>query len=557
MGTFECDITQMWIIEDTKLKKAKYILVGLIISLFAVSFTTIHGTNTTWTIFNNLDSFSKTNNTKGQILHEHIPNSFEFDPQETNAITEDAFPNMKCTNGYDQYVDVNNDDGEYTKEQAEAKIKEAEDKVEEVDTKIQEAKTQEGYDTEAIEKAEDKLEDAQQKLDDAKIAFSDEDYKAAYEKAEDSIKESEIALEELTDIEEDGEYTKEQAEAKITEAEDKVEEVKTKIQEAEAQDGYDTEAIEKAEDKLEDAEQKLDDAKIAFSDGDYKAAYEKAEDSIKESEIALTELGADNNREDVPDDTPKDDVSDDSSTEGEEIDINIFDAFQGIQIQPHVIAFTAIGAIAVSNVIMLTNKKLSLKFIALVFKIGEAFFVAIIGAEAFFVAIGTVVRPPSIRNLKKDEVLTNDKREQIYEYIQTHEGAHFREIINYVDIGPFAGIWHLQVLEDFGFIVSRRFKHYKIYYPTGRKILLEDPRLMLKGNTAKAIFRFILKNPGSHQNKIAKQLGKTHTTINYNLKKLIKAKLVDVVSENGRKKLYINKDLIGLRDVILEYFSEE
>ena len=183
------------------------------------------------------------------------------------------------------------DDGEYTKEQAEAKITEAEDKVAEVETKIQEAKAQEGYDTEAIEEAEDKLEDAQQKLDDAKIAFSDGDYKAAYEKAEDSIKESEIALEELSDIGEDGEYTKEQAEAKITEAEDKIEEAEEKISEAKSQEGYDTEAIEDAEDKLEDAQQKLDDAKIAFSDGDYKAAYEKAEDSIDECNEALEKLG--------------------------------------------------------------------------------------------------------------------------------------------------------------------------------------------------------------------------------------------------------------------------
>ena len=86
--------------------------------------------------------------------------------------------------------------------------------------------------------------------------------------------------------------------------------------------------------------------------------------------------------------------------------------------------------------------------------------------------------------------------------------------------------------------------------------MLEDPRLMLKGSTAKAIFRFILKNPGAHQNKIAKEIGKSHTTVKYNLKNLIKAKMVEFESENGRKKFYVNKDLIGLRDVILEYFSE-
>jgi predicted HTH transcriptional regulator len=117
------------------------------------------------------------------------------------------------------------------------------------------------------------------------------------------------------------------------------------------------------------------------------------------------------------------------------------------------------------------------------------------------------------------------------------------------DIGPFEGTWHLQVLEDFGFIVSRRYEHYKIFYPTGRKIPLHDPRLVLKNKTAKEIFRFVSKNPGTYQNEIAKELGKAHGTIRYNLKKLVKAEIIEVTSDNGRKKFFISEEkLINLRD---------
>ena len=201
---------------------------------------------------------------------------------------------------------------------------------------------------------------------------------------------------------------------------------------------------------------------------------------------------------------------------------------------------------------MMTNRKLSLKFIALVFKFGNTFFVAIIGAEAFFVAIGTVVRPPSIRNLKQDEILTNETRDRIYNYILNHEGAHFREIINYIDIGPFEGTWHLQVLEDFGFIVSRRYKHYKIFYPLipGKVIPVKDPRLVLKSKTAKAIVRFILKNPGAYQNLIAKQLGKSQGAIRYNMKKLVDAQIIDVMKENGQKRFYINDKNTALQKIL-------
>ena len=234
-------------------------------------------------------------------------------------------------------------------------------------------------------------------------------------------------------------------------------------------------------------------------------------------------------------------ISDDGVSQDTEYTIDLFDPFRGAETSQLILYSTA-GALVVSYIVMQTNKRIALKFATLVFKIGEVFFLIIMGAESFFVAIGTVVRPPSIRNLKKDEVLTNDTRERIYNYICSHEGAHFREIINYIDIGPFAGIWHLQVLEDFGFIVSRRYKHYKIFYPliAGKEIPLKDPRLVLKSKTAKAIVRFILKNPGAYQNLIAKQLGKSQGTIRYQMKKLVDAKIIDVMKENGQKRFYIN-----------------
>jgi predicted transcriptional regulator len=110
----------------------------------------------------------------------------------------------------------------------------------------------------------------------------------------------------------------------------------------------------------------------------------------------------------------------------------------------------------------------------------------------------------------------------------------------------------LQVLEDFGFIVSHRYKHYKVYYKAGKEISLKDPRLVLKSKTAKAIVRFISKNPGAYQNLIAKRLGKAQGTIRYNMKKLVDAQIIDVMKENGQKRFYINKKNLALRRILPE-----
>jgi predicted transcriptional regulator len=215
----------------------------------------------------------------------------------------------------------------------------------------------------------------------------------------------------------------------------------------------------------------------------------------------------------------------------------LFEVFKEIPTS-QLIVYTSLSAIAVSYIIILTNKELAFKFMKKL--------------ATFCVAIGTVIRPPAVRNLKKDEILTNDIREKIYEYIISNEGAHFREIIDYVGIGPFAGVWHLQVLEDFGFIGSHKYKQYKVYYQTGRKISPKDPRLVLKSNTAKAIVLFISKNPGAYQTLIAKNLGKAQGTIRYNMKTLVDAKIINVIIENGQKKFFVNKKNL----VLLKFLPE-
>jgi hypothetical protein len=520
-------------------------LYGLVTTLFigfTISFIAVNGPYTTLNSLDNTDLISNNvNDIVDQKAHEILLNTLDDDP-------------------------------ERTKEEAEDKIEDAEDKIDEVEDKIADAKTN-GVASETIDEAEDELEAAHEDLTDAKDEFDAENYDEAYEKAEDCIKTCEDILDMLEDGEdgEDGEngddgetgngnHTKAEAEDKIEKAEDKIDEVEDKISEAKSNDVA-NETIDEAEDKLEAANEDLAEAEYELEAENYNEAYGKARSSIEKCEDALDLLedGEDGGAEDdgtedgEDNDTGNGDETGDESPEREEILLTVPEAIQAIE-TPQMFAFTAIGAIAVSNIIMLTNKRFALKFATLVVKFGDAFFavsaVAYKVGGTLFVAIGAVLRPPSIRNIKQEEVLANDTREQIYSYICNHEGAHFREIIGHVAIGPFAGIWHLQVLEDFEFIVSRRHGHFKIFYPTGRKIPLQDPRLVLKNKTAKKVFRFILKHPGTYQNEIAKELGKSHGTIRYNLKKLVKAKLVDITTDNGRKKFFINDEtLTDLRDL--------
>jgi predicted transcriptional regulator len=508
------------------LKYSKYLVCSLFIVLFAglaISFTVIHDQNEAWTSLENPDlSYYSVENEIEQKPNSLMHNTLELNSQDVSEINGNTQMSLVCC------IDLN------------------------------------VYDEDNEIVIEDDNGDDDETDDDE----TDDD-----ETDDDETDDDETDDDETDDDEKEG-ITKEQAENKIKEAEDKIKEVEDKLTQAQFEDGDDNdetddddddelatsddENYEDAKEELEDAKEDLLEAKNAFETGNYDEAYEKAEISIEKCENALDMLEGDDESDSDDDDGVNDpgngDETSDESPEQEEIVLTVPNAIQTIE-TPQVIAFTAIGAIAVSNVIMLTNKRFALKFAIFVVRLGDVFFAVSavaykVGGTLFVTAIGAVLRPPSIRNIKQEEVLTNDTREQIYSYICNHEGAHFREIIGHVDIGPFAGIWHLQVLEDFGFIVSRRHGHLKIFYPTGRKIPLHDPRLVLKNKTAKKVFRFILKHPGTYQNEIAKELGKSHGTIRYNLKKLVKAEIIEVTTDNGRKKFFINDEtLTNLRDL--------
>ena len=141
----------------------------------------------------------------------------------------------------------------------------------------------------------------------------------------------------------------------------------------------------------------------------------------------------------------------------------------------------------------------------------------------------------------KDKVLDNPTRKEIYDYIAKNPGTHLKEISKNLNISTSTVTWHLKVLEKSDLIRSRKVGNKVIFYPA--YLSLNDiPHIILKNETSKKIFNYLLKNP-AHLRKIAKDLNLNVETVRYNLRKMETYNLVKSKEDGNRVVYYIDESV--------------
>ena len=133
------------------------------------------------------------------------------------------------------------------------------------------------------------------------------------------------------------------------------------------------------------------------------------------------------------------------------------------------------------------------------------------------------------RFVNAENVLENDARKQIFEYIQAHPGVHLRAAAQNLSLSTTNVLWHLRKLEQANLVTSKKFEGYKVFYPveggveTKRKALALS---VLKNDNAQQILEYVAANPSAHQREIARALGVTHGTVRWHLRKMEEAELL-------------------------------
>ncbi len=145
---------------------------------------------------------------------------------------------------------------------------------------------------------------------------------------------------------------------------------------------------------------------------------------------------------------------------------------------------------------------------------------------------------PLYTRIDKEDVLDQFVRGQIYGYIKTNPGAHYNQIRREIDVKNGTLAYHLRVLEKTELIKSRKEGvRYRAFYPVGHKFPKKE-RFRLT-NLQYRILKTIEKNEGLTQKDISAHLQKKPQTINYNIKVLQKADLIELKRVGRKSRCYV------------------
>ena len=187
------------------------------------------------------------------------------------------------------------------------------------------------------------------------------------------------------------------------------------------------------------------------------------------------------------------------------------------------------------------NKFISLQLLQNTAKTNLGYDKETISSAIFQLILKKVIFPG--KKLTLLNVLVNEKRNNILNFINDHPGTHLREIRKCLELNPKVTGWHLSVLENFELIYSKKYLKYLCYFPNDFKKELEEPLLTLKNESAILILKTIYNHPELDLEQIKYLLDLPQQVIEYILKKLVHSKIIQIYEEDGAEYFNINEEI--------------
>lgn len=141
---------------------------------------------------------------------------------------------------------------------------------------------------------------------------------------------------------------------------------------------------------------------------------------------------------------------------------------------------------------------------------------------------GHILYPPKLRKIKENEVQENKTRELILLLLTEKKFMHFRELRRKTHIGAALLKWHLQVLEDFGYIKSFFHKPFLVYFLSQNKPdkMYLKVYFLLKSTVSYSLIQHLIKEGNWAIGKLTQLTNEPRKKVRYHLKKLHKSNLV-------------------------------
>ncbi len=156
--------------------------------------------------------------------------------------------------------------------------------------------------------------------------------------------------------------------------------------------------------------------------------------------------------------------------------------------------------------------------------------------------------------ISRDETLENDTRRGIYNIVESTPGICIKDVADQADVSYSTASYHLDRLVKNDYLVKDQEGNKVLYYKNGGTFTKDERELVpiLKNHECMQVFEHILENPWCYRAEAAEALGVSHTTVNWHLKRLTDAELVEEHREGRNCHLYIDSAALDRVTAVLD-----
>ena len=167
--------------------------------------------------------------------------------------------------------------------------------------------------------------------------------------------------------------------------------------------------------------------------------------------------------------------------------------------------------------------------------VGTGLLVLFAIANKHYVWFANLGALPLYSRITNGQVLKQDTRRNIYDYIASNPGACFSSIMKDLKLKNGVTSYHLAMLEREGYIKSKNTGSFKRVYVKGTSTQ-EVPLSKIR----RAIIQIIMDNPGISQTDIASKLGLSNQVVNYHIRIMKEANFVNIVKDGFRTRCFVS-----------------
>ncbi|TFG06211.1 MAG: hypothetical protein EU539_08205 [Promethearchaeota archaeon] len=145
--------------------------------------------------------------------------------------------------------------------------------------------------------------------------------------------------------------------------------------------------------------------------------------------------------------------------------------------------------------------------------------------------------------LTKDQVLENENRVLIHDYICDHPGVYFNQIAKELGLSNYLLGWHIKMLLKFGFIRTKQIDNHEVFFNINLEEKNDEFYYCTSKEKSQGIINYMLDNvEGITKTHLSKELSMHLTTLSKYLKKLCKLNLIFRKKVKNRTIYFLNDE---------------